>query len=61
MICLDAAIKAISRPQPNKERAVEKLSIMQKVLEGLKGNVASALALGKLVGEALLAVKSISF
>jgi len=58
---VDSAIKAIDRPQPNKERAVERLTTIQKVLDGLKGNVGSALALGKLIGDVLLAAQGISF
>src|SRR5215212_1323437 len=33
---LDAATRAIDRPQPNKDRAIEKLSSMQTILEKLK-------------------------
>ena len=58
---LDAATKAIERPQPNKERAIEKLSTMQTILEKLKGSAESALALGKLIGQVLLAAQGISF
>jgi hypothetical protein len=60
-INLDQAIKAVDRPQPSKERVEEKLSTMQKILNGLKDNVASALALGNLVGQALGALKGIVF
>jgi hypothetical protein len=58
---LDQAIKAVERPQPNKDRAVEKLSTMKKVIDGLKENVGSALALGNLIGQALLAAQNIHF
>jgi hypothetical protein len=58
---VDTAIKAIDKPQPNKERAVERLTTIQKVLDGLKGNVGSALALGNLIGQVLLAAQGISF
>lgn len=58
---LDAATRAIDRPQPNKERAIEKLSTMQAILEKLKGSAESALALGKLIGQVLLAAQGISF
>jgi hypothetical protein len=58
---LDQAIKSVDRSQPNKERAVEKLSTMKNILEGLKDNVGSALALGNLIGQALLAAQSIHF
>jgi len=37
---LDAATKAIDRPQPNKDRAIEKLSTMQTILEKLKATSA---------------------
>lgn len=56
---LEAAIKAVDREKPNKDRTVEKLTSMQKILDGLKGSVSSALALGKLVGEVLLAAKGV--
>lgn len=55
----DAAIKAVDRDEPNTDRTVEKLTTMQKILDGLKGSVGSALALGKLVGEVLVATQSI--
>ena len=58
---VDSAIKAIDKPQPNKERAVERLTTIQKVLDGLKGSAESALALGKLIGQVLLAAQSIHF
>lgn len=58
---LDAAIKAVDRPQPNKDRTVEKLTTMQKILDGLKGNIGSALALGNLIGQVLLAAQNIHF
>ena len=58
---VDTAIKAIDKPQPNKERAVERLTTIQKVLDGLKANVGSALALGNLIGQVLLAAQGISF
>jgi len=58
---VDSAIKAIDKPNPNKERAVERLTTIQKVLDGLKGSATSALALGKLVGQMLLAAQGISF
>jgi hypothetical protein len=56
---LDAAARALDRPQPNKDRAVEKLTAMQAILEKLKDNIGSALALGQLIGQALDALKSI--
>ena len=34
---------------------------MQKILEGLKDNAGSALALGKLIGQVLLAAQGIAF
>jgi hypothetical protein len=55
----DAAIKAIDRSEPNKDRTIEKLTAMQKILDGLKGSVGSALALGNLVGEVLVATQNI--
>jgi hypothetical protein len=58
---VDTAIKAIDKPQPNKERAVERLTTIQKVLDGLKGNVGSALALGNLIGQVVLAAQGIHF
>ena len=58
---LDAATKAVERDKPNKERAVEKLTTMQTILEKLKDNVGSALALGKLIGQVLLAAQGITF
>jgi hypothetical protein len=58
---VDSAIKAIDKPQPNKARAVEWLTTIQKVLEGLKGSAESALALGKLIGQVRLAAQGISF
>jgi len=58
---LDQAIKSVDRAQPNKDRAVEKLSTMKNILEGLKDNVGSALALGNLIGQALLAAQNIHF
>jgi hypothetical protein len=58
---VDTAIKAIDKPQPNKERAVERLTTIQKVLDGLKGSVGSALALGNLIGQVLLAAQGIHF
>jgi hypothetical protein len=58
---LDSATRAIERDRPNKDRAVEKLTTMQTILEKLKDNVGSALALGKLIGQALLALKGIQF
>src|SRR5207253_9391453 len=48
---VDTAIKAIDKPQPNKERAVERLTTIQKVLDGLQGSVGSALAFGNLIGQ----------
>ena len=56
---LDAAVKAIDREKPNKERVVEKLTRMQKILDGLKGTVSSALAIGKLVGQVLAAAHGV--
>jgi hypothetical protein len=56
---VDSAIKAIDKPQPNKERAVERLTAIQKVIDGLKGNVGSALALGKLIGQVVLAAQGL--
>ena len=56
---LDSAIKAVDRPQPNKDRTVEKLSTMQKILDGLKGNIGSALALGHLIGQVLQAAQGL--
>jgi hypothetical protein len=58
---VDSAIKAIDKPQPNKERAVERLTTIQKVLDRLKGSAESALALGKLIGQVLSAAQGISF
>jgi hypothetical protein len=58
---LDQAINSVDRSQPNKDRAVEKLSTMKNILEGLKDNVGSALALGNLIGQALLAAQNIHF
>jgi hypothetical protein len=58
---LDQAIRSVDRSQPNKDRAVEKLSTMKNILEGLKENVGSALALGNLIGQALLAAQNIHF
>jgi hypothetical protein len=55
----DAAIKAVDRDKPNKDRTLEKLTTMQKILDGLKGSVGSALALGKLVGEVILVAKGL--
>lgn len=55
---LDAAIKAVDRPEPNKDRALDKLTTMEKILNGLKDNLASAMALGSLVGQAIMAVNS---
>lgn len=55
----EAAIKAVGRDKPNKERTIEKLTNMQKILDGLKGSVGSALALGELVGKVLLAAKGL--
>jgi len=56
---LDAAVKAIDRDQPNKDRTIGKLTGIQKILDGLKDNVGSALALGKLVGEVILAARGL--
>jgi hypothetical protein len=50
---LQSAIKAVDRPQPDKKRAADKLKSMQDILDGLKGNVSSALALSRLIDEAL--------
>jgi hypothetical protein len=58
---VDSAIKAIDKPQPNKARAVDRLTNIQKVIDGLKDNVGSALALGKLIGQVLLAAQGINF
>lgn len=58
---VDSAIKAIDKPQPNKERAVERLTTIQKVLEGLAGAGGSALALGHLIGQVIQAAQGLSF
>jgi hypothetical protein len=58
---LDSAIKAVDKPQPNKDRAVERLTTIQKVLDGFKGSAESALALGKLIGQIILATQGIHF
>ncbi len=58
---LDSAIKAVDKPQPNKERAVERLTTIQKVLESLKGSGESALALGALIGKVILAAQGLHF
>jgi hypothetical protein len=58
---VDSAIKAIDKPQPNKARAADRLTNIQKVLDGLKGSAESALALGKLIGQVLLAAQGINF
>jgi hypothetical protein len=50
---LQSAIKAVDRPQPDKKRAADKLNSMQEIIDGLKGNVSSALVLGNLIAEAL--------
>lgn len=56
---LDATIKAVDRPEPNKPRAIEKLEGIQKILDSLKGSAVSAIALGKLVGEIMFAASSV--
>jgi hypothetical protein len=58
---VDSAIKAIDKPQPNKERAVERLTTIQKILDGLKGSVGSALALGNLIGQVIQAAQGLGF
>jgi hypothetical protein len=58
---LDAAIEAAERPQPNKERAVKKLTTMKEIIDGLKDNVGSALALGNLIGQVLKAAQGLVF
>jgi len=50
---LDDAIEALERPQPNKERTIKKLTAMREIVDGLKDNVGSKLALGKLIEQAL--------
>ena len=57
---LDAAIEAIERPQPNKERAVKKLTAIKEIIDGLKDNFGSALALGHLVGQVVQAAQGLS-
>ena len=52
---IDAAIKASENTPPKKGRIIEKLSAMQKILDSLKNSVSSAVSLGKLVSEVLLA------
>ncbi len=56
---LAASIKAVDRPEPNKPRTIEKLEGIQKILDSLKGSATSAIALGKLVGEVLIAASSL--
>jgi hypothetical protein len=56
---LDAAVKAIDRPEPNKTRLVDKLTTMQKILDSLKNSFTSAIALGKLVSQVTLAANGL--
>jgi hypothetical protein len=58
---LNDAIEAAERPQPNKDRTVKKLTTMQQILDGLKDNIGSALALGHLIGQVLLAAQGLVF
>jgi hypothetical protein len=56
---LDDAIEAAERPQPNKERTVKKLAAMQEIVDGLKDNAGSALALGHLIGQVVQAAQGL--
>jgi hypothetical protein len=58
---LDDAIEAAERPQPNKERTVKKLTAMKEIVNGLKDNVSSALALGHLIGQVVQAAQGLVF
>jgi hypothetical protein len=57
---LDDAIEATERPQPNKQRAIKKLTAMKDILDGLKDNVGSALALGHLIGQVVQAAQGLA-
>ncbi len=52
-----AAISATEKQKPNKSRALEKLKSVQSIL-GTIGTSASAIALGKLVGNAISKIAS---
>jgi hypothetical protein len=58
---LDDAIEAAERPQPNKERTLKKLTAMKEIVDGLKDNAGSALALGHLIGQAAQAAHKLVF
>jgi hypothetical protein len=58
---LNDAIEAAERTQPNKERAVRKLTAMKELVDGLKDNVGSALALGHLIGQIVQAAQRLVF
>lgn len=50
---VDAAVKAVDKAEPNKNRAAEKLAAAKEILDKLGAAVPSALALGSLIGQAL--------
>jgi hypothetical protein len=55
---VDEAIEASEEKPPKKERVIDKLTTMQKILESLKDSGSSAIALGKLIREVLLSAGS---
>lgn len=58
---VEAAIDAAKKDFPSKEQVVERLTNVQKIFSSIKEGTASAFALGKLIGEIILAAKSVSF
>lgn len=58
---MNDAIQATERSKPSMERAVEKLSTMQKIIDKLKDNFASALALGGLLSQVLSVASKVAF
>lgn len=58
---VEAAIDVAKKDFPSKEQVVERLTNVQKIFSSIKEGTASAFALGKLIGEIILAAKSVSF
>ena len=58
---VDSAIKALDKPQPNKARAGERLENVKKLLGTMVEATPSALALGKLIGDALGSLQGLTF
>lgn len=53
---VEAAMKAVDKAEPDTHRAAKKLGDAKQILDGFGQAIPSALALGKLIGQALTAV-----